>query len=115
MSPVQTMALEMLMMVEQIDAGRKIRETRRLALVDKDPDKVRAWFPDWFPPEQVGVDSEAAADRLVEHAMGGGEVLWEADDNAPAPTPEEVEALMRQFAAGSGSLADLGDRDQGWE
>lgn len=114
MSPVQSMALEMLMLVEQIEASRKERRELRLALIGKDPDEVKKWFPEWFPAAATRLESEGEIESVVEHAMGGGEVVWEADENAPAPTPEEVEALLRQLSTGSGTLGDLSDLDTGW-
>ena len=114
MSQVQTLALEMLMVVEQIETFRTNRERRRLALMDKNPELVKLWFPEWFVKEVAVIDSIDEVDRIVEHAMEGGEVIWEADENAPMPTPEEVEQLMRQLSTGSGSLGDLGDPDAGW-
>ena len=107
------MALEMLMFVEQVEASRKTRQELRLALIGKDPEAVKRLFPEWFPPEEVRLRSEAEVESVVEHAMGGGEVVWTADD-APPPTPEEVEEMLRRFSTGSASLGDLPDQDGDW-
>ena len=113
MSQVQVAGLEILMILEQIKASKIENQQFRLSLMDRDPDKVKTWFPEWFSSETVTVASEEEADRLVSFELGGGASVWESGPT-PAITPEDLEALIANLSSGTGSLVTNDDVGTAW-
>lgn len=111
MSRVQVAALEILIILEQIAKARAEQQQLKLALMGRDPDLVRLWFPEWFPEQQVSIRSSEEVEQVVEHDLAGGSSVWEAGETPPI-SPEEMEAMIASLSSGRGSLAS---QDTDWE
>jgi len=111
MSPVQVAALDLLLAIDSVHERRRRQEETRLAVMDKDPDMLRVWFPTWFPAEDRVVRTDEDADAIMAHEMSGAPIEWVAGET-PEVSAEDVEALIASLTQGS---ANLGDISTSWE
>ena len=96
---------------DQSERRAKNLQDVRLALIGKDPDLVRTWFPEWFPAKTLAVKTAADVEEIIDHAMEGGSSVWTAGET-DSISPEEMEALLQTLTQGSAALPLP---DTGWE
>jgi hypothetical protein len=119
LSPVQTAALEALMLWEDIIEQRQERErlrlTFRLGIIGKDPDEVLRAFPELKGGDDDGETEELTTDQdaeeIVRREMEGQATEWVHEGEAPEP--QEVEQLLRQLTSGSVQMSEA-DIEGGW-
>lgn len=105
------MGLEVLMAVDHAVKRKEESFDFRLQLMDRDPDRVRLWFPELFPTVKKEIGTDVEAEEYITHDLSGESSEFVSGESAQI-SPEEVEAILRQLSSGSGGMGDL---DSSWE
>lgn len=108
---MQTLALEILMLWEDVREQRHQRHQFKLGLLGQDPEQVKAMFESEFATT-VNTDeaTDDEIDRLIEQEMEGASSEWVT--TGAAPSEEEVTDLLRRLSSGQGTMQDLDDKTE---